>query len=205
VSNYLTFVVFAILLALAPGPDTFVTLRVTVAGGKPRGLWTVAGIIAANIVLGTLAASGLGAVIASSKPVFEGLRWIGVVYLGWLGLQAIIAAFRSDSSAWQQAAGGRVRPVAAMRQGFISTFTNPKALAFYVAILPPFVSPNATFIELMAYALTLAFFGCIYLTAIVFLAHGAMRLIRRDGVRRGIEGGVGAVMIGFAAALAIDT
>ena len=203
-SNYLTFVVFAILLALAPGPDTFICLRVTVAGGKPRGLWTVAGIIAANIVLGTLAASGLGAVIASSKPVFEALRWIGVAYLGWLGLQALMAAFRSDASAWQQAGGGRVRPVAAMRQGFISTFTNPKALAFYVAILPPFVSPDATFLQLMAYALTLAFFGLIYLTAIVFLAHGAMRLIRRDRVRRGIEGGVGAVMIGFAAALALE-
>ena len=77
-------------------------------------------------------------------------------------------------------------------------------VAFYVAILPPFVSPNATFPELMAYALTLAFFGCIYLTTIVFLAHGAMRLIRRDRVRRGIEGGVGAVMIGFAVALAVQ-
>ncbi|BBH16274.1 lysine transporter LysE [Nocardioides baekrokdamisoli] len=203
-SNYLTFVVFAILLALAPGPDTFITLRVTVAGGKPRGLWTVTGIIVANVVLGTLAASGLGAVIASSKPVFDALRWIGVVYLGWLGLQAVISAFRSDTSAWQQAGGGHVRPMAAMRQGFLSTFTNPKALAFYVAILPPFVSPHATFVELMAYALTLAFFGTIYLTAIVFAAHGAMRLIRRDRVRRGIEGGVGLVMIGFAAALAVQ-
>lgn len=203
-SNYLTFVVFAILLALAPGPDTFVTLRVTVAGGKPRGLWTVTGIIVANVVLGTMAASGLGAVIASSRPVFEALRWIGVGYLAWLGLQAVIAAFRSDATAWQQAGGGHVRPVAAMRQGFLSTFTNPKALAFYVAILPPFVNPHATFIELMAYALTLAFFGLIYLTAIVFAAHGAMRLIRRDRVRRGIEGGVGLVMIGFAAALAVQ-
>lgn len=203
-SNYLTFVVFAILLALAPGPDTFITLRVTVAGGKPRGLWTVTGIIVANIVLGMLAASGLGAVIASSKPVFEALRWIGVIYLGWLGLQAVIAAFRSDATAWQQTGGGQIPPAAAMRQGFLSTFTNPKALAFYVAILPPFVSPHATFLELMAYALTLAFFGLIYLTAIVFAAHGAMRLIRRDHVRRGIEGGVGLVMIGFAAVLAVQ-
>lgn len=203
-SNFATFVVFAILLALAPGPDTFITLRVTVAGGKLRGLWTVAGIIVANVVLGTLAASGLGAVIASSRPVFEALRWIGVAYLGWLGVQAVIAAFRSDATAWQQAGGGQVRPVAAMRQGFLSTFTNPKALAFYVAILPPFVSPHATFVELMAYALTLAFFGLIYLTAIVFAAHSAMRLIRRDRVRRAIEGGVGLVMIGFAAALAVQ-
>lgn len=202
--HYLTFLVFAILIALAPGPDTFITLRVTVAGGRPRGLWTVTGIIVANVVLGVLAASGLGAVIASSKHVFEVLRWVGALYLGWLGLQAVLAAVRGDGQAWQAGAAGKVRPVAAMRQGFLSTFTNPKALAFYVAVLPPFVSPDAGFAELMLYALTLAVLGLVYLVTITFLADKAMGLIRQARVRRAIDGGVGLVMIGFAAALAID-
>jgi threonine/homoserine/homoserine lactone efflux protein len=204
VSHYLTFLVFAILLALAPGPDTFITLRVTVAGGRPRGLWTVGGIVAANVVLGVLAASGLGAVIANARHVFDVLRWIGVCYLGWLGLQAVWAACRGDGAGWQAGVGGRVRPLAAARQGFVSTFTNPKALAFYVAVLPPFVSSDAGFAELMLYALTLAVLGMVYLVGIVLAAHGAMTLIRKEKVRRGIDGGVGLVMLGFAAALAAD-
>jgi len=202
--HYGTFLVFAILLALAPGPDTFVTLRVTVAGGRPRGLWTVAGIIAANVVLGVLAATGLGAVIANARPVFDALRWIGAAYLAWLGLQAIRAALRGDGEGWQAGSGGRTRPLAAMRQGFLSTFTNPKALAFYVAVLPPFVSEDAGFAELTLYALTLAVLGMIYLVGLVFVAHGAMTLIRRERVRRGIDGVVGLVMLGFAVALAVD-
>lgn len=202
--HYLTFLVFAILIALAPGPDTFITLRVTVAGGRPRGLWTVAGIIVANVVLGVLAASGLGAVIASSRHVFEVLRWVGAIYLAWLGLQAVLAAVRGDADAWQTGGTQQVRPVAAMRQGFLSTFTNPKALAFYVAVLPPFVSDHAGFAELMAYALTLAVLGLVYLVTITFAADKAMSLIRRAKVRRSIDGGVGVVMLGFAAALAID-
>lgn len=203
--HYLTFLVFAVLIALAPGPDTFITLRVTVAGGRPRGLWTVAGIILANVVLGVLAASGLGAVIASSQHVFEVLRWVGAIYLGWLGLQAVLAAVRGDADAWQAGGTQKVRPIAAMRQGFLSTFTNPKALAFYVAVLPPFVSAHAGFAELMVYALTLAVLGLIYLVGITFAADKAMSLIRKAKVRRSIDGGVGVVMLGFAAALAIDS
>lgn len=178
-SSYLTFLVFAILLALAPGPDTFITLRVTVAGGRRRGLWTVAGIIAANVVL-------------------------GVLYLAWLGLQAVWAGLRGDGDGWRAGSGTRMAPHAAMRQGFISTFTNPKALAFYLAVLPPFVSTDAGFAELMAYALTLAVLGGLYLVTITLVAHGAMRFIRQDRVRRGIDAGVGVVMLGFAAALALD-
>lgn len=202
--HYLRFLVFAVLIALAPGPDTFITLRVTVAGGRPRGLWTVAGIIVANVVLGVLAASGLGAVIASSKQIFEVLRWVGAIYLCWLGLQAVLAAVRGDAGAWQTGTVGTVRPVAAMRQGFLSTFTNPKALAFYVAVLPPSVSADAGFAELMLYALTLAVLGLAYLVTITLVADKAMGLIRQARVRRAIDGGVGAIMIGFAAVLAIE-
>lgn len=202
--GYLRFLVFAILIALAPGPDTFITLRVTVAGGRARGLWTVTGIIVANVVLGLLAATGLGAVIASSKHVFEALRWIGALYLAWLGLQAVRAALRGDAGAWQTGGAMTVRPIVAMRQGFLSTFTNPKALAFYVAVLPPFVSPNAGFGELMLFALTLAVLGTIYLVSLTFAADKAMALIRRATVRRAIDGGVGTIMIGFATVLATE-
>lgn len=204
-SSYPTFLLFAVLLALAPGPDTFITLRVTVAGGRQRGLWTVAGIITANVVLGVLAATGLGAVIRDAHTLFDVLRWFGVVYLAWLGLQAVWAGLRGGGDGWTSGGGTRLAPHAAMRQGFVSTFTNPKALAFYLAVLPPFVSSDAGFAELMAYALTLAVLGGIYLVTITLVAHGAMTFIRQARVRRGIDAGVGVIMLGFAGALALDS
>ena len=203
-SSYFTFLVFAILIALAPGPDTFVTLRVTVAGGRHRGLWTVSGIVAANVVLGVLAATGLGAVITNAHTLFLVLRVVGVVYLAWLGLQAVLAGIRGVGEGWQAGTDRRIPPHAALRQGFISTFTNPKALAFYLAVLPPFVSAHASFAELMAYALTLAVLGAAYLVGLTLVADRAMGFIRRAGVRRAIDGTVGAIMLGFAAALALD-
>jgi threonine/homoserine/homoserine lactone efflux protein len=91
-----------------------------------------------------------------------------------------------------------------MRQGFISTFTNPKALAFYLAVLPPFVGSHASIGELMAYALTLAVLGSIYLVSLTLIADKAMTFIKRDAVRRWIDGTVGVIMLGFAGALALD-
>ena len=203
-SNYLTFLVFAILIALAPGPDTFITLRVTVAGGRHRGLWTVAGIISANVVLGVLAATGLGAMITRAHTLFLALRVVGVVYLAWLGLQAVVGAIRGGAGGWQSAGSGRLAAHHAMRQGFISTFTNPKALAFYLAVLPPFVGRHPSLGTLLAYALTLAVLGAIYLVTITLVADRAMGVIKRESVRRWIDGTVGTIMIGFAAALALD-
>ncbi|MGZ4452959.1 MAG: LysE family translocator [Nocardioides sp.] len=203
-NHYLTFLVFALLIALAPGPDTFITLRVTVAGGRHRGLWTVAGIIAANVVLGVLAATGLGAVITNAHTVFLCLRIVGVVYLAWLGLQAVVGALRGGGDGWQAAGSGRLAPHHAMRQGFISTFTNPKALAFYLAVLPPFVGRHPSLGTLMAYALTLAVLGAIYLVTVALVADKAMSFIKQDKVRRWIDGVVGMIMLGFAGALALD-
>jgi threonine/homoserine/homoserine lactone efflux protein len=204
VAHYLTFLAFATLLAIAPGPDTFFTLRMTVAGGRIRGLWTVFGIIAANVLLGVLAASGLGALITQSHRVFDVLRWVGVLYLAYLGISAIIAASRGSESAWTPGAAGTVRPTTAIRQGFLCTMSNPKVMVFYVAVLPPFVSPDAGIPVFMAYALTLAAIGVVVLLAVVFAASTARRLIQRAAFRRGIDGGVGVVMLGFAAALALD-
>ena len=203
-SHYLTFLVFAVLIALAPGPDTFITLRVTVAGGRQRGLWTVAGIITANVVLGLLAATGLGAVITNAHTVFLCLRVVGVVYLAWLGLQAVVSALRGGGEGWQAAGNGRLAAHHAMRQGFISTFTNPKALAFYLAVLPPFVGSHPSIGVLMAYALTLAVLGAIYLVTVALVADKAMSFIKQDTVRRWIDGVVGVIMLGFAGALALD-
>ena len=94
--TYLSFLLFATVLAAAPGPDTFLTLRASVVGGRRRGLVTMSGITIAGAVQGVLAATGLGAVLAASEPVFLTIRWAGVAYLTWLG----VTALRDGTSSW---------------------------------------------------------------------------------------------------------
>lgn len=202
---YLSFVLIAALLAIAPGPDTFLTLRASVVGGRRRGLLTAVGIAAAGTVQGVLAATGLGAALAHAEPVFEAIRWAGVAYLTWLGYSALRDAFRRDGSVWEIGSSARSASAwTALRQGFICNITNPKVLAFNLAILPQFVGAGQGLPVLLAYALTLVVIGAIVLFVLVQVASATTRRLTRPSVRRGIDGATGSVMIGFAVALAAE-
>ncbi len=203
--TYLSFLLFATVLAAAPGPDTFLTLRASVVGGRRRGLVTMSGITIAGALQGVLAATGLGAVLAASEPVFLTIRWAGVAYLTWLGLTALRDALRRDGSVWAVAGDApRVRTWAAFRQGFVCNITNPKVLAFNIAVLPQFVSDGQGLPALLAYAMTLVVVGAVVLLTVVQLGSVAARHLTRPRVRRSVDGATGVVMLGFATALAVE-
>ena len=204
-TEYVTFVAFAALLAVAPGPDSFLTLRATVAGGRRRGLITAAGITTAGAIQGLLAATGLGAVLLHAEPVFLAIRWAGVAYLTWLGVSAIRDALRRDGSVWKVGAGGAtVSGRRAFRQGFVCNITNPKVLAFNLAVLPQFVGDDPGVPVLLAYALTLVGIGAVVLVTLVQLGSLATDRLTRPAFRRSVDGATGVVMLGFATALAVE-
>ncbi|MEV5002213.1 LysE family translocator [Nocardioides sp. LML1-1-1.1] len=204
-STYVSFVLFAALLAMAPGPDTFLTLRASVVGGRRRGIVTAAGITTAGAAQGVLAATGLGAVLAAAEPVFLVIRWAGVAYLTWLGVTAIRDALRRDGSVWAVGEGSaKVRDRTAFRQGFVCNITNPKVLAFNLAVLPQFVGAGEGLPTLLAYALTLVVIGAVVLAVVVWVASKAARSLVRPAFRRSVDGATGVVMLGFATALAAE-
>ena len=91
-AGYATFLVFAAVLVLVPGPDLAVVVRNTLAGGRPRGLWSASGVASAAAVQGAAAAAGLGAFVLRVEPVFQAIRWAGIAYLGVLAVQALRSA-----------------------------------------------------------------------------------------------------------------
>lgn len=208
VSTYLSFCAFAALIAVAPGPDTFLTLRNTMTRGRQVGLWTMLGICVAGALQGVLAAAGLGAIIAHAEPVFLAIRIAGVAYLIWLGIGALRSAWKAKGADWSMGSATTALPRGhawrATRQGFLCNITNPKVLAFNLAVLPQFVGKDGGFAALMAYALTLTVIGAIVLLAVVVGASRARRALQRKSVQRGIEAGTGVAMLGFATALATE-
>lgn len=204
---YLSFVALAMMLAIAPGPDSLLTLRSTLIGGRRRGAWTIVGILVANIVQGVLAASGLGAILVHAEAVFRVIKWAGAAYLACLGFLAIRAAWRmrNADAPTDVAPLARRSPLSAARQGFLCNITNPKVLAFNIAVLPQFVGEHASVATLLTYAMTLTVVGSFVLVALVSVAGLATRVLQRITVRRSIEGATGVVMLGFASALAAES
>lgn len=200
-TTYLSFLVLVLVITVAPGPDTALTLRASLVRGRRAGLQTMAGVSCAGAVQGLLAAGGLGAIIVASEPLFLTVKWVGAVYLFWLGGHALWSAwrgdFRQDSGSGPAEAGTTKRGRRAFVQGFLCNITNPKVLAFNLAVLPQFVGGQASLPLLGLYALSLVALGSLYLTGIVLLADRARGALGRPRVRRRIEAAMGTAMLAF--------
>jgi len=204
VSGYGLFVVFAAVLVLVPGPDFAVVVGNTLSGGRRRGWWAAVGITASNVLQGTAAAAGLGAVVVRVEPLFQTIRWLGVGYLCWLGVQALRSAVRGRYPEFPSGSAVPGQGLAGFRQGFLSNVTNPKVLAFYLAVLPQFLGPDAPVPVLVAYALTHAVLGLVYLSALVAGLHRARAVLSRRPVRRALDAFTGCALLGFGARLAVQ-
>ncbi|NEK59986.1 LysE family translocator [Geodermatophilus sabuli] len=203
VADYATFVVFAAVLVLVPGPDFAVVVKNTLSGGRRRGSWSAVGVTASNVVQGAAAAAGLAALVVRVEPLFQTIRWLGIGYLAWLGVQALRSAVRGrypDLSATDAAPG---LAMAGFRQGFLSNITNPKVLAFYLAVLPQFLGPGAAVPVLAAFALTHAVLGLGYLLALVAGLDRARAVLARRPVRRALDALTGCALLGFGVRLAV--
>ena len=154
-----------------------------------------------------LAASGLGAILVHAETVFRIIKWAGAAYLAYLGFLAIRAAWRMRNTDTPTDTLPTLRrsPLSAARQGFLCNITNPKVLAFNIAVLPQFVGHHASVAALLTYAMTLTVVGCVVLVALVSVAGIATRVLQRVTVRRSIEGATGVVMLGFASALVVES
>jgi len=192
----------AVLVIATPGPDTALTIRNTLLGGRRSGILTAVG-VAAGQALWTLATSaGLAALLVASEPVFRGVRYAGAAYLGLLGLQALRTAAGSHAarSATRQAGASRR---AAFRQGLVSNLTNPKMIAFFPALLPQF-APAGAFAALLALGLIFSSLTLLWLSGYAVVVAKAGDVLRHGRLRRALEGLTGGVLIGLGLRLATE-
>ena len=203
---FLSFMAFAVVVTLVPGADFAVVLRNALVGGRARGLWAAAGVTTSNVVQGVGVAVGLGALIVASQPVFTAIKWAGVAYLLYLAAQALRAAVRNRYDERPVASDDRAsrRAWLGWRQGFTSNITNPKVLAFYLAVLPQFLPAGTSALEAVPLALVHAVVSAVFLAFVTLAAHRPRRVLTRPRVRRGLDALTGIALFGFGAHLAAE-
>jgi threonine/homoserine/homoserine lactone efflux protein len=143
------------------------------------------------------AAVGLTALLRASEPAFLALRLAGAAYLVYLGLHALVAAFRRRTAEFRPAR----RRVPAYRQGVISNLGNPKMAVFFTSLLPQF---GSSFPALLALGLVFCGMTLAWLTAYAFVIAKAGDVLRRSRVRRALDALTGAVLVGLGLRLATE-
>lgn len=141
----------AVFFATPPDTSQLLIISNSIRHGLRRSLYTAAGDLAANCLQMVAAAFGLAAIIATSATAFLWIKWFGVVYLAWIGLQLILA--KEDTRS--EVARTRGTPARLFRQGFVTSMANPFAVVFFGALFPQFIDPaGAVFPQLLALGLT---------------------------------------------------
>lgn len=202
VEHLLAFTVTAVVIIVIPGPSVLFTIGRSLALGRRAGVLSVVGNALGILPAIVAVAFGLGAVVAASVVAFTIVKLVGAAYLVYLGVQAI--RHRHD-----HVAGTVTGPTSSGRllwQGFIVGITNPKTLAFFVAVLPQFVDPAAgpVWAQLLLLGLTFAALALACDSVWAMAAGTARGWFARSPRRISTLSGTGGVMmIGLGGTLAL--
>lgn len=136
--TWLLFCVTETVLCFIPGPAVLFVVSTALRRGFESASIAAAGILAGNTFYFALSATGIAAVIVASHAVFGALKWAGAAYLVWLGVRMLLARAAIAPAAPQRVDAGASR---VFHRAFIVQAANPKALVFFVALLPQFINP----------------------------------------------------------------
>ncbi len=140
---WMLYVATVLALMSTPGPSQLLMLSNSGTHGFRRALSTAAGDLTANALQMLAAGFGLAAIIAASSTALSLIKWAGVVYLIWLGVRMIRRAKPDDPGL------GGTRSETTLKslwmQGFLTSAANPKAVVFFAALFPQFISAEAAF------------------------------------------------------------
>jgi homoserine/homoserine lactone efflux protein len=183
-NTWLLFLVMESALSLSPGPAVFYVVSQGARGALRRTLPAAAGILTANGIYFALSATSLGAIIAASARFFSIAKWLGAGYLIYLGIKAL----RSANSMRAVPLGGDAASNGGDLRGvYLGALTlqlaNPKALLFFLALLPQFIDPSHPVLpQMLILAATSMLPELCILTGYGWLAHRAVHATAKFGM-----------------------
>ncbi|WP_417412400.1 LysE family translocator [Hoeflea sp.] len=177
----LAFATVAFIGIATPGPTVLLALANGSRFGFRCSLWGMLGAVLSDFVLIGAVAIGLGALLAASEFWFMVLKWVGVGYLAFIGLQMLRSKGSLDVSETHGTAGGT--PRALFLKSFLVAVTNPKGYLFFTAFLPQFVvATEPQLPQYAALAIIFALLDLVIMAGYASLGAQAMKLLTRRGL-----------------------
>ena len=136
---WLTFVAASTALLLIPGPTVLLVLSYALSQGKRVAVASASGVALGDFIAMSLSLAGLGALVLASAALFTLLKWVGAIYLVWLGFKLLRAA----PGAALPSTDHDVEARSVFAHAALVTALNPKSIAFFIAFVPQFITPGA--------------------------------------------------------------
>ncbi|PFY14351.1 lysine transporter LysE [Bacillus toyonensis] len=206
IENYLLFIIMSICLIILPGPDTAMATKNTLVAGKMGGVKTVFGTCVALLIHTLAAVIGLSALIVKSALLFSIFKYVGALYLIYIGIKALLAVKNKEGVNTNDVSINNDKEhTSCFRQGFLTNLLNPKIAVFFLIFLPQFLNPSHnTFIQLLVMGLTYLVLTIIWFAFYIFLIDKISAFMKKPKTQRYIQGLTGIVLIGFGIKLALE-
>jgi len=198
--TWLAFFAASWLISLSPGAGAVSCMAAGLRYGFARAIANIFGLQMGILLVMAVAAAGLGALLAASTTAFLVIKWVGVGYLVWLGVQQWRSATPVAGTTAHTGNGTRRE---LFLQGFLVNATNPKGILFMLAVLPQFIDPNRP--QLPQYAIcaaTLFFTDLVVMSAYTVFASRVLRLLRQPRQIRWMNRTFGGLFVAAGALLA---
>ena len=202
--HWTTFITAVILLELSPGADMAFMLGQTVRNGRKAGFAALFGALVATYFHIAMAAIGLSAIIATSAMAFSIIKWVGVIYLVWLGIQAFKSS-KSTSASSEIATSSTTKSI--FLQGMFICALNPKVAIFFLAFLPQFVVEGAgpVSLQLLLHGSLLVVIGLLLQTPLILMGSRIASSLRgNQSLRTWFDRCLGALFFTLGIRLAIS-
>ncbi|KKF39408.1 threonine transporter RhtB [Halorubrum saccharovorum] len=203
-TTLVAFVSATMVVIIAPGPDTIYTLTESLRSGRYAGIAAACGTATGILVHTTAAVLGLAAILRTSAFAYTVMKYLGVAYLIYLGVQT----FRNDEEFEIQ--DNLPEESTSLRRSYRQAVTinisNPKVAVFVLAFFPQFVSQTANVsLQMSILGLTYATLSVLYLWIVVAFASRVRQIIvDSETISRFIQYASGSVLVGFGLKLATE-
>jgi RhtB (resistance to homoserine/threonine) family protein len=204
-ARLVAFVLLSALLIATPGPDTALIVRNALAAGPRASTFSAVGVALGILAWAGAATFGVGVILERSSIAFTTLKLAGAAYLCYLGVRSLLFSAGEKKSGPRPDSGrDRMADRAAFAQGLLSNLLNPKTGAFFITVMPQFLSRGDSPLRLVVMIAAFEIMLLLWLTAYGHVVSRAGHSRLGDRFRKAMARVSGVVLIGLGARLAFE-
>ncbi len=191
---WIPYVLASTLILVIPGPTIILVISQAVTHGRKSVVPLAVGVLFGDFTAMTFSLAGLGAVMAASAVLFTVFKWVGAIYLIYLGVKLWRSPVEGSSISRP---GDSMSAGALFRSSYIVTALNPKGIAFFVAFLPQFIKPaEPLFNQLLILGGTFLFLAIVNAVVYAIFASQLREAMKNRNVSKWLNRGGGTALIG---------
>ncbi|UES39428.1 LysE family translocator [Roseibium aggregatum] len=193
---FFAYVIATLIVLAIPGPTIMLVVSYALTQGRKSAVASVFGVGLGDATAAAASLMGLGAILATSATAFTVLKWVGAIYLVWLGLKM----WRSRPTALGPHQVADVPPSKIFWHAYVVTALNPKGIVFFMAFLPHFIAPHAPVVpQLALLGTTFVALGVLNAAVYAYAAAALGQKLRSPSLLRLVNKVGGAFLISAAA------